>query len=86
MGVVASVYGCMIYSKGLTLDTGEDVDVEKVGDEFRQRLGVYGCFMQTIFQVRSVNSHGDPRFCFIHIHTIILVSGLCSRQVQGLWC
>ncbi|XP_010506740.1 PREDICTED: uncharacterized protein LOC104783302 [Camelina sativa] len=51
MGIVASVYGCLIYSnKELTLETGEDAVVEKVGVEFRQRLGVYGYFMQTIFQ------------------------------------
>jgi len=68
MGIVASVYGCLIHLKELTLETDEDVVVEKVGDEFRRRLEVCGCFMQTIFQV-SVNSHGVPIFCFIHTFT-----------------
>ncbi|EFH58366.1 hypothetical protein ARALYDRAFT_322360 [Arabidopsis lyrata subsp. lyrata] len=53
MGIAASVYGCLIHSKELALETGEDVVVEKVGDEFRQRLEVYGCFMQTIFQTSA---------------------------------
>lgn len=56
MGIAASVYGCLIHSKELALETGEDVVVEKVGDEFRQRLEVYGCFMQTIFQVSGQDS------------------------------
>ncbi|XP_010507929.2 PREDICTED: uncharacterized protein LOC104784591 isoform X1 [Camelina sativa] len=54
MGIVASVYGCLIYSnKELTLETGEDAVVEKVRVEFRERLVVYGYFMQTIFQTSA---------------------------------
>ncbi|KAG7570790.1 hypothetical protein ISN45_Aa04g033340 [Arabidopsis thaliana x Arabidopsis arenosa] len=53
MGIAASVYGCLIHSKELALETGEDVVVEKVGDEFRQRLEVYGCFLQIIFQTSA---------------------------------
>lgn len=54
MGIVASAYGCSEYSKEIIMENGENAVVVKVGDEFRQRLRVYGCFMETIFQV-SVN-------------------------------
>lgn len=55
MGIVASVYGCLKYSKELTLENDGDAVVHEIGDEFRKTLEVYGCFMQTIFQV-SVNT------------------------------
>ncbi|KFK37467.1 hypothetical protein AALP_AA4G260700 [Arabis alpina] len=44
MGIVASTYGCLEYSKEPTLECAE---------EFRQRLRVYGCFMETIFQTSA---------------------------------
>ncbi|CAH2057680.1 unnamed protein product [Thlaspi arvense] len=51
MGIMASLYGCLEHSKKPTLGTGEDAVVNNVGDyELRQRLGVYGCFMERIFQ------------------------------------
>ncbi|XP_024010778.1 uncharacterized protein LOC18015725 isoform X2 [Eutrema salsugineum] len=50
VGILASVYGCLECSKEPTL---ENAVVDNVEDEFRQRLGVYGCFMQTIFQTSA---------------------------------
>ncbi|XP_023639836.1 uncharacterized protein LOC17887955 isoform X2 [Capsella rubella] len=53
MGIVASVNGCLKYSKELTLEISEDALVEKVEVEFRQRLGAYGYIMQIIFQTSA---------------------------------
>ncbi|KAL0711430.1 hypothetical protein Bca4012_018408 [Brassica carinata] len=53
MGIVASLYGCLEHDKGPTSGAGEDA-VVNIGDyEFRQLLGAYGCFMETIFQTSA---------------------------------
>ncbi|CAN7008220.1 unnamed protein product [Brassica rapa subsp. trilocularis] len=54
MGIVASLYGCLEHYKEPTSGVCEDAVENKVGDnEFRERLGVYGCFMETIFQTSA---------------------------------
>lgn len=69
MGIVASLYGCLENYKEPTSGVCDDAVGNKVGDgEFRERLGVYGCFMETIFQV-SVNTH--PRLIHTRIQRLI---------------
>ncbi|XP_018473210.1 uncharacterized protein LOC108844450 [Raphanus sativus] len=54
MGIVASLYGCLEYSKEPTLGASEDTVVNMIGDQdFRERLRIYGCFMETIFQTSA---------------------------------
>ncbi|KAF2576882.1 hypothetical protein F2Q68_00001962 [Brassica cretica] len=54
MGIVASLYGCLENYKEPTSGVCDDAVGNKVGDgEFRERLGVYGCFMETIFQTSA---------------------------------
>lgn len=65
MGIVASAYGCWDYSIESNLETCESEATDKNIDEFRQRLGVYGCFMVTIFQV-CANTE-IQNFCFINL-------------------
>ncbi|KAF8049504.1 hypothetical protein N665_2194s0007 [Sinapis alba] len=54
MGIVASLYGCLEHYKEPTSGACEDAVANKVGgDEFRERLALYGCFMETIFQTSA---------------------------------
>ncbi|CAN6988495.1 unnamed protein product [Brassica oleracea var. botrytis] len=54
MGIVASLYGCLENYKEPTSGVCDDAVGNKVGDnEFKERLGVYGCFMETIFQTSA---------------------------------
>ncbi|CAH8381950.1 unnamed protein product [Eruca vesicaria subsp. sativa] len=54
MGIVASLYGCLEYSKEPTLETSEDTVANMIGGhDFRRRLDSYGCFMETIFQTSA---------------------------------
>ena len=78
MGIVASLYGCLEHYKEPTSGVCEDAVGNKVGDnEFRERLGVYGCFTETIFQVSVINTH--PR----QIHTRI--QRLINTGVWFVW-